>query len=61
MLDTNSILGEGDYPWQKMWAFLLHEMCVSTKLSPGKQLSVANMEQHAWVDELDGKRPQPNM
>ena len=29
MLNADSVLGEGESPWQKMWAFLLHEMCVS--------------------------------
>ena len=43
LLNADSILGEGQSPWQKMWVFLLHEMCVSTAPSPGKQISDANM------------------
>ena len=43
LLNADSILGEGESPWQKMWAFLLHEMCVSTTPSPGNQLFEANM------------------
>ena len=44
MLDTDGISGEDESPWQKIWVFLLHEMCVSTEVSPGMQLSESNIE-----------------
>ena len=56
VLDTNNILSEVESPWQKMWAFLLHEMCVSTKLSPGKQLSVANLEAACMGRRVEWKK-----
>ena len=43
LLNADSILGEGQSPWQKMWAFLLHEMCVSTTPSLGKPIPDADI------------------